>query len=79
MPWIIRFSIACVAGIVAIAVLSWVAVGSLDLDPAATVPLILGIVFTVALAVGLMALVFYSSRSGRDDDASVDPPDRKGG
>ena len=29
--------------------------------------MILGIVFTVVIGVGLMALVFYSSRKGHDD------------
>lgn len=30
--------------------------------------IILGVGFTIALAVGLMALVFYSNRSGHDDE-----------
>jgi hypothetical protein len=29
--------------------------------------MILGIVFTLVIGVGLMALVFYSSRKGHDD------------
>ncbi|HEX9465333.1 MAG TPA: hypothetical protein VGB82_22240 [Alphaproteobacteria bacterium] len=48
---------------------AWIVLGfgSLGLDTSATIALILGIVLTVGLAVGLMGLVFYSNRSGRDD------------
>jgi hypothetical protein len=76
-PWIIRFSIACTGGIVAIAAICWAVVGSLDLDPGVVGPLILGIMFTVALGVALMALVFYSSRSGQDDGVRLEPPERQ--
>jgi hypothetical protein len=38
----------------------------LDLD--ATIALTLGTIGTAALGVALMALVFYSDRSGRDQD-----------
>ena len=36
---------------------------------------VLGVTFSVLLAVGLMALVFYSNRSGQDDEAHH-PDDR---
>jgi hypothetical protein len=75
--WIIRFSIACVVGIVAIGAFCWVVVGSLDLYPAVAGPLILAITLTGVLEVGLMALVFYTSRSGQDDRVRVAPSKRK--
>ena len=75
--WIVRFSIACVAGIAAIAAICWLAVGSLGVDPGLLGPLILGITFTVTLGVGLMALVFYSSRSGQDEGVQIELPERK--
>jgi hypothetical protein len=75
--WIVRFSIACVAGIVGIAAICWLAGGSLGIDPGLIGPLILGITFTVSLGVGLMALVFYSSRSGQDEVVRIDLPERK--
>ena len=74
--WIIRFSIACIGAIVATAAICWAVVGSLGVDPGVVGPLILGITFTVALGVGLMALVFYSNRSGQDDGVRVEPPKR---
>ncbi|WP_029008111.1 hypothetical protein [Azospirillum halopraeferens] len=40
--------------------------------------LVLGIVLTAALAVGLMALMFHSARSGHDDTAAAPPPEERG-
>jgi hypothetical protein len=36
----------------------------------------LGVLFTIAVGVGLMALIFYSSRSGYDEPPSRDPTDK---
>lgn len=67
--WSARFVAGSVGGIVALILLFFAVSGSrwLGLNATATTALILGIVLTVGLAVGLMALMFYSSRSGRDD------------
>jgi asparagine N-glycosylation enzyme membrane subunit Stt3 len=66
--WALRYSVASVAGIVALVAIAWVVFGfhSLGLDTKATIAVILGVVGTIGLAVGLMALTFYSDRSGRD-------------
>jgi hypothetical protein len=37
----------------------------------------LGIVFSLAVGIGLMALVFYSSRHGYDEVPRLDEPERK--
>ncbi len=37
----------------------------------------LGVLFTIAIGVGLMALIFYSSRRGYDDPPSRDGTDEK--
>lgn len=42
-------------------------VGVADLGFHGTVALLLGVVLSALLGVGLMALVFFSNRSGRDD------------
>ncbi len=78
LPRIARFSIVCVAAVVAIVAICWIVFGfgSLGLDATATVAAMLGILFTVGLGVGLMALVFYSNRSGQDDVASAKPLER---
>jgi hypothetical protein len=74
--WIVRFSIACVVAVAAIAAICLLVVGSLGVDPGLLGPLILGITFTVTLGIGLMALVFYSSRSGQDEGVQIDLPKR---
>ena len=42
-----------------------------QMSGAGYVAMTFGIVVTLALGVGLMTLIFYSSRQGRDDDAAV--------
>jgi len=69
LHYLARFSLTCLAGVIAIVTLAWIVFGfgSLGLDPTATVAAVLGISATAGLGIGLMALVFYSNRSGRDD------------
>lgn len=79
LPWIARFLIISACGVAVGVALFWILLGfgSLGLDPTATVAAILGITFTVGVGIGLMALVFYSDRSGQDDaawNATVDQP-----
>ena len=68
MKWIFTFSAACVAAIAAVLGLGWAANGfaTAGLTAHGIVAIMLGVTFTVLLAVGLMALVLYSSRSGQD-------------
>jgi hypothetical protein len=47
----------------------WNAAGPVDLPWQGWLAMALGTLATVALGGGLMALVFYSSRKGYDDDA----------
>jgi hypothetical protein len=69
LPWAARFPIAATAAIVVLLALIWALTGfgGFGLDATATVGAVLGIVFTIALAVALMTLIFYSNRSGMDD------------
>ena len=69
LPWAARFPIAATTAIVVLLALVWALTGfgGLGLDATATVGAVLGIVFTIALAVALMTLIFYSNRSGMDD------------
>jgi len=69
MKWILNYSLACVGAIVAVLLVAWAAYG-FDFSQLSTqgiVAIVAGTTLTVLLAVGLMALVFYSNRSGRDD------------
>jgi uncharacterized membrane protein YoaK (UPF0700 family) len=47
----------------------WVAVDA-DMPAGLWIAMILGVLFSVMIGAGLMALVFYSSRRGYDDRAS---------
>jgi hypothetical protein len=65
-----RTTLLIVLGVVALAAaLMLVAWLVLDLDGAHFTALALGVIFSIAVGVGLMVLVFYSSRSGHDDKA----------
>ncbi len=69
LPWAARFPIVTTIAIVILLALIWALTGfgGLGLDTTATVGAVLGIVFTIALAVALMTLMFYSNRNGMDD------------
>jgi hypothetical protein len=71
MKWVIWFTLACLGAIAIALGLAW-ALGwlsglrqNLDIGIAA----VLGILVSSALGAGLMALMFYSNRSGIDDRA----------
>ena len=49
---------------------AWVAMGDSPLSGHGIAALVLGVLASVALGVGLMFLVFYSSRGGHDEDAA---------
>jgi hypothetical protein len=66
--WALRFwAIAMGISLALIAVFLIFGPQWLDLSVTAMVALCLGILFSVAIGAGLMALVFVSSRSGADD------------
>ena len=78
MRWIIVFGLICIVAIFGIMGLLW-AFGwadALGLNGHGIAALALGTVFTVGLGVGLMALVFHSSRSGRDEDFTISVGDK---
>ena len=57
---------AFLAGAIAYAVHAWRAMAGVQMSPLGWLFLVLGVVVTVLLGAGLMALVFYSSRHGMD-------------
>ena len=79
MKWVIWFILACI-GLVAIVLLALWAAGQLDAlgrNPNIAVAAGLGILFSTALGAGLMALIFYSNRSGVDESTWSAQRDRK--
>ncbi len=47
----------------------WIAVDTEPMPPELYVALVLGVLFSLVVGCGLMALMFYSSRRGYDDQA----------
>ena len=69
MKWVLTYSLTCSGAIGAVLVLAW-ALGGIDTEGVSThgmIAIVLGTMFTVLVGVGLMALIFYSNRSGQDD------------
>ena len=48
----------------------WTSIGDSPLSGHGIAALVLGVLASLALGMGLMFLVFYSSRHGHDDDAA---------
>ena len=69
MRWIVQFSLICAVGLGLVLMGVWAFEGfaTFGLHGAAAIALIAGVVFSCAMGVALMALMFYSQRSGRDD------------
>jgi len=77
--WISRFVLICAGVIAALLAVVWAVDGlsGLGLSVHGMVALSLGILLSVGLGVGLMALVFYSNRTGQDDAAGGDRRDKR--
>jgi hypothetical protein len=76
----LAWSIAAIAiaAIVAVAIVIgrfWNTMGAADISLAGWLAMVFGIVATLALGIGLMALMFFSSRHGYDDVAGEDGQD----
>jgi len=68
-PWgwfAIAVLLAFLAAAIAYALYAWNALGAVAIPVTGWLFLILGIVVTILFGGGLMALLFYSSRKGRD-------------
>jgi ABC-type multidrug transport system permease subunit len=66
--WIAVAVAVAVVIVVIIAMASvWTGLGDAGMSPAGWVALVLGVVVTLALGIGLMSLVFISSRRGFDE------------
>jgi hypothetical protein len=66
--WIIvAVSAVVVAVLIVVAGYNWLAIGTVGISVYGWIALILGAVVTLGVGMGLMALVFISSRRGYDD------------
>ena len=69
MRWILTYSLASIGGIVGFLALLWAFSGFTTggLPGPAIAAIVLGVAVSILIAVGSMALVFHSDRSGRDE------------
>jgi hypothetical protein len=66
--WIVAGGAGVLAvAVIVVAVVDWTGVGDAGLDLNGWIALSLGVVVTLALGIGLMALVFISNRRGYDE------------
>jgi hypothetical protein len=71
--WIaVGFAVAALAIVVAVSVVNWGSVQNTGISLNGWIALILGALATLAVGVGLMTLVFISSRRGYDDPPGND-------
>jgi hypothetical protein len=77
--WLLTYVIACVACAAGVLFVVWAVndFGGLGLNLAGTVAMIFGVAVTVALGIGLMALVFASDRSEMDAEVGRSPLDKR--
>lgn len=72
MRWVVRYALICVGVIAALLTVIWAGIG-IDLEGLGTqgvVAMVLGVVFTVAVGVGLMALTFVSDHRQREHEST---------
>jgi hypothetical protein len=71
--WIaVALAITTVQAVVVVIAEFWSGLGDSEISPAGWVAMGLGIIVTLALGIGLMSLVFYSSRGGYDETNRMD-------
>lgn len=58
--------VALLVGAVCYGVFAWQLVPNVGIPPIGWLFLVLGVIFTIAVGGGLMLLLFYSSRKGKD-------------
>jgi hypothetical protein len=61
-----------IAVVIAVSVVTWQQIGNSGISVNGWVALILGVLMTLAVGIGLMTLVFISSRHGYDDPPGED-------
>ncbi len=76
--FVIVILLLLLAGAIRGAMHVWSQVTGAPISLAGQIAFVIGAILTIALGGGLMALSFYSARSGRDDEAQYQPHKKKG-
>jgi hypothetical protein len=64
---VVAIAVAVVGAVAAVSVHAWIAIGTVPISGLGWLALGLGVAATLAVGIGLMALVFISSRRGYDE------------
>ena len=71
--WIaVALAITVVVAVVVVIAKFWSGLGDSEISPAGWLAMGFGIILTLALGIGLMSLVFFSSRGGYDETSQRD-------
>jgi hypothetical protein len=74
---VIAILLALLIGVIVIAVMGWSAAAGTEVPLAGYFAMAIGVTASLVVGIGLMALVFYSSRAGYDEPAKlVEPSER---
>lgn len=65
----VLFAIAALGFVGYLSVSSWMSLGDVDISTNGWIAIVIGVVVSLAVGGGLMALVFYSSRKHYDDSS----------
>jgi hypothetical protein len=76
--FVVAFLLLLLMGTIWGAVRSWFSISGAPISLAGSIAIVIGVFATLALGCGLMALSYYSARSGRDEDAQYQPHKKKG-
>lgn len=63
----VALAAVAIVGVLAVVASLWASVGNSQISAAGWAAMVLGVLLALALGIGLMALVFFSSRRGYDD------------
>jgi len=66
---LVLLALTALAGIAGISAYTWVSMGDVAISWRGLLAMGLGIAFSLALGIGLMALVYFSNKRGYDDEA----------
>ena len=66
---LVLLALTALAGIAGISAYTWVSMGDIAISWRGLLAMGLGIAFSLALGIGLMALVYFSNKRGYDDEA----------
>jgi membrane protein YdbS with pleckstrin-like domain len=67
--WIVLTVLLLLLVAAAIAYLGWMSGGDTDVPTSGYIAMAIGVIFSLVIGIGLMALLFYSSRKGYDEPA----------